>query len=102
MNRSEITERVRGRRLQRIRDMHFRQHPLCVRCFAIGRIRLATELDHVVALCNGGEDAEINRQGLCSDCHQDKTAEDLGYRRKSGADSSGAPLDPNHHWNKHG
>jgi hypothetical protein len=70
-------ERIRGRELQEIRYQHFRLYPLCVRCEAAGRTRLATELDHIVALMNGGEDVPSNRQGLCRDCHAIKTAEDL-------------------------
>lgn len=71
--------RIRGRRLARIREQHFRANPLCVRCEAKGRVRLATELDHKVALANGGTDTDDNRQGLCADCHRDKTNEDMGY-----------------------
>lgn len=69
--------RIRGRRLQAIREAHFRQHPLCVHCLAQGRVSAATDLDHVVALINGGGDTEANRQGLCHACHETKTIEDL-------------------------
>lgn len=100
MNKTQLTERIRGRRLQRIRDQHFRKNPLCVRCMGIGRARLATQLDHVIALVNGGADADINRQGLCDECHTDKTADDMGYRRKHQVSASGLPTDPSHDWNK--
>jgi 5-methylcytosine-specific restriction endonuclease McrA len=75
-------QRVRGRKLQAIRAAHFRAYPLCVRCEAKGQARIATELDHIVALDNGGTDTDDNRQGLCADCHLEKTAEDLGYRHR--------------------
>ena len=72
-------KRTTGRALQRKRARHFRLHPLCVRCQALGRVRVATELDHIVALINGGkDDGEV--QGLCAECHKAKTAEDLGHR----------------------
>ena len=78
-----MSERISGRRLQRIRDHHFRHNPLCVRCLEKGRVRLWTELDHIEPLKAAGgkgEDVPENRQGLCSECHAAKTAEDMGYK----------------------
>jgi 5-methylcytosine-specific restriction enzyme A len=91
--------RIRGRRLQEIRDAHFRLYPLCVECEKRGIVRLATQLDHVVALVNGGTDTPDNRQGLCDPCHAIKTAADLGHK-PTGADASGMPTDPRHPWNQ--
>lgn len=71
-------ERIRGRKLQEIRQAHFRANPLCVHCAARGRTTVATQLDHIVALVNGGKDERDNRQGLCDRCHDIKTAIDLG------------------------
>lgn len=93
-------QRIRGRRLQRIRDRHFRLRPLCVYCSARGLIRRATQLDHIVAIDNGGEDVDSNRQGLCDECHEAKTRRDLGQVQRSGASVDGMPSDPNHHWNR--
>jgi hypothetical protein len=39
------------------------------------------EVDHKVALCNGGKDIMNNMQLLCQDCHKSKTQSDL--RRSS-------------------
>jgi 5-methylcytosine-specific restriction endonuclease McrA len=72
-----VTPRIRGRQLQRIREYHFRRHPLCVECEKEGVVRAATELDHIIALCNGGRDEEGNRQGLCWDHHAAKTVRDM-------------------------
>jgi 5-methylcytosine-specific restriction endonuclease McrA len=64
-------------------------HPLCVRCQRKDppRVSAATQLDHIVALANGGkdfdEDQGTNRQGLCDSCHEEKTAEDLGYQHRA-------------------
>src|SRR3954468_21802259 len=69
--------RIRGRALQRIRREHFQAEPLCVACEAEGRVSLATELDHIVALCNGGAESPGNRQGLCADHHAAKTQRDV-------------------------
>lgn len=76
--------RIRGRRLQSIRDAHFAKHPLCVRCLAKKpkQFSVATQLDHILALVNGGQDVESNRQGLCDPCHDEKTREDMNWRPK--------------------
>lgn len=66
--------------MQRIREAHFSEHPLCVHCEEQGRVRLATELDHIVALVFGGTDTRENRQGLCSECHARKTRIDMACR----------------------
>lgn len=75
--------RVRGHALQKIRAAHFRLFPLCAHCRAQGLVALATELDHVIALVNGGldfdQDDGANRQGLCKQHHARKTAADMGY-----------------------
>lgn len=98
LNNITQTTRLRGARLQKIRAAHFRLHPLCVRCKAKGVVTLATQLDHVIALVNGGldfdEDDGTNRQGLCEDCHLQKTAEDMGqtYRPRVDILADGWPL----------
>lgn len=90
-----MASRITGRRLQRIRQRHFDSYPLCVECEKAGRVRLATELDHIVALVNGGldfdQDSGQNRQGLCFDCHEDKTRSDLGQRVKKRVGADGWP-----------
>ena len=86
-------KRLTGRALQRLRKAHFAAHPLCVMCQARGAIRLATQLDHITALVNGGkdfdEDEGENRQGLCEDCHRAKTLQDLGYVQRARFDERG-------------
>jgi 5-methylcytosine-specific restriction protein A len=89
-------DRIRGRALQEIRKQHFARFPLCAECQKHGRITLATELDHIIALANGGkdfdEDAGTNRQGLCSECHEAKTQRDMGYRERHAIGSDGWPI----------
>lgn len=79
-----INQRFRGRKLQGIRAAYFAAHPLCVMCQAKTppRITIATDLDHITALTNGGKDDADNRQGLCAPCHEVKTAQDMGYEHK--------------------
>lgn len=74
-------ERLTGRPLQRIRMAQFRNNPLCVRCQERGIVTLASQSDHIIALCNGGAESPDNRQLLCDDCHEEKTREDLRIAR---------------------
>lgn len=65
-----------------------RNKPLCEHCIAKGKVEMAVEIDHIVALVNGGADDETNMQCLCKECHRIKTAKDLGHvvRKKIGID----------------
>jgi 5-methylcytosine-specific restriction endonuclease McrA len=88
----------------RIREDYRRIQPLCERCLKLDppRVRLWEELDHRIALANGGDDFDVDpsqRQGLCKPCHVEKTREDLGRRLIGGADENGLPTNPLHHWN---
>jgi 5-methylcytosine-specific restriction protein A len=73
-------KRIRGRKGQVIRHSFLQHHPLCMECEKRGIVRMAEEVDHIVALSNGGEDLDTNRQALCKPCHAAKTALDLGRR----------------------
>lgn len=76
-------ERIRGRKLQRIRKREFAKQPLCVLCLAKDPpvYRFWTQSDHKDALARGGKEELANRQGLCDECHKDKTAEEFGLKR---------------------
>ncbi len=91
--------RIRGRKLQAIRKRFLTNNPLCVHCAKQNRVTPATQIDHIVAIVNGGKDRDDNRQGLCDACHSLKTADDMGWRRQGGCDESGMPNDPRSHWN---
>jgi 5-methylcytosine-specific restriction protein A len=88
-------KRIRGRRLQHYRARWFSAHPLCVECERNGKVRLATQLDHIVALTNGGTDFDQpgNRQGLCDDCHEVKSARDKGQRSARAIGLDGFPIE---------
>lgn len=94
------TERIRGHALQRIRDRILKRDPLCVMCLAKGRVTESVEIDHIVPVMHGGMEEDSNRQGLCKDCHREKTNRDLGYKPKHGVNQDGTPRDPDHHWNR--
>jgi 5-methylcytosine-specific restriction protein A len=80
------TTRITGNRLQRIRRDHFRENPLCVACYAETprRVTLATELDHVMPLWAGGHESDENRQGLCRQHHENKSALEAAQRGRGG------------------
>ena len=65
--------RIRGRRLQRLREQLFNANPLCALCAAAGRVSLAVIRDHIVPIAEGGTDDPTNIQGLCGDCSRRKT-----------------------------
>ena len=73
-----MVTRITGRTLQAIRKRHLSAQPLCVVCDKAGRVTLAQELDHIIALCNGGTNDDDNLQPLCKACHTDKTRTDKG------------------------
>jgi 5-methylcytosine-specific restriction protein A len=79
-------DRIRGRKLQRLRAQVFMEEPLCRMCAEIGLVSPSEELDHVVPLSSGGGNERANLQALCKPCHASKTAgERMGALSKSGA-----------------
>ena len=69
-------KRRSGRWLQRARERLFSRAPLCAECQRQGRVRVATERDHIVPLAEftgaGDPDGDDNVQGLCAECHEAK------------------------------
>jgi 5-methylcytosine-specific restriction protein A len=76
LKRPDAAKRITGRKLQKLRDALFKREPLCAECNRLGRVTLATQRDHIIALEDGGEDVESNVQGLCDDCHDVKSREE--------------------------
>ena len=72
-----------GRTWKRIRDVYIAAHPLCEKCYKIGRITPAEEVHHIKPLSRGGTNAENNLLSLCKSCHSEITAREGGrWRRK--------------------
>ena len=88
-----MTPRQRGRKWMERRAQHLRMHPLCVHCIRQSRVTAAQEVDHVIALANGGKDTDDNLQSLCIPCHQAKTAKDMGYTQRNTIGIDGWPVD---------
>src|SRR5678816_2781270 len=68
-------ERIRGRKLQRLRLELWDRDPRCRVC---RRVLLPSQMirDHIVNLQAGGQDIAENTQGLCEACHTLKTEEE--------------------------
>ena len=56
------TKRITGRKLQAMRAELFTSKPLCAECERQGRVRLATQRDHIKPLAEGGADDGDNVQ----------------------------------------
>jgi 5-methylcytosine-specific restriction endonuclease McrA len=60
-----------------------------VKCAACGVLASDWQIDHVVAVKNGGDNVPGNLQLLCADCHKEKTARDKdGYARRESSQLS--------------
>ena len=67
--------------------------PLCLKCAETGKIKAASEVDHILPLHKGGTDDDGNLQALCHDCHAEKTATEQGNRRKPEIGLDGWPVE---------
>ena len=84
-------KRIRGDALQKLRRRVFRERPLCAACEQKGKVSEARELDHIIPLFKGGSDEDENLQGLCVECHREKSAADLGFKYKPPIGHDGWP-----------
>ena len=84
--------RTTGRRWVGMRHVVLVEEPVCRAC---GR-KPSTQVDHIIPLCKGGTDSRDNLQGICFECHEIKTAKDLGVRQaiKIGLDGYPVPRHP--------
>ena len=67
------------RRWRKISALHLARHPLCAECQRAGRLTSATETHHIIAVADGGTDAEDNLMGLCKSCHSRITLEETRH-----------------------
>lgn len=65
---------------------------LCCVCKAQGRIRLATDVDHIKRKADGGTDDEANLQSICDDCHEAKTTAENGGTARAPIGLDGWPI----------
>ncbi len=101
------TPRIRGRRWMTIRERIFnRDCGLCQECQRNGQLTLATQVDHIIALANGGSNDDDNLECICDDCHDRKTNADLGYKPRVVTGLDGWPQADERNqrpvWKRHG
>ena len=100
MPRPSASQRGYGAKWQAYRTRFLRENPYCKLCHDAGRLTRATVVDHIEP--HKGDKRlfwdRSNHQPLCAPCHNGpKKASEMGDPRR-GADASGMPLDPQHHW----
>lgn len=88
MDQYSQAKRIRGRALQTLRMRLLSASPVCAMC----RVAVATEVDHIVALTNGGGNEDDNLQCLCAECHEIKTLADLGQKPRFTTGIDGLPI----------
>lgn len=71
--------RTRGRKWLRLRHVVLVEEPVCRICDR----RPSVEVDHIIPVSKGGTDERDNLQGVCTECHEDKTRADLGLKKKA-------------------
>ena len=75
---SEV-KRLKGQALQKLRLAMYIANPCCNLCSRLTKHPEGYEVDHIKPLHQGGTDTEDNRQLLCIECHDKKTASEMGY-----------------------
>lgn len=77
--RGTSTARGYNYRWQKYRDGFLARNPLCIECKALGRVTLATDVDHIKPVRDAPELfwEPSNHQPLCGTCHKRKTAKGL-------------------------
>ena len=91
--RNRETPRLRGRAAVEQRRRRLQAEPLCRDCKARGKVTASTVPDHIVPLAHGGSDDDSNIRCLCQPCHEARTAEQFGYRRRIAIGFDGWPVD---------
>lgn len=76
-SQSQEYTRVRGRRLQRMREELFLDEPFCRAC----KVKVAEIRDHIIPLAEGGTDERENTQPLCLTCSDEKTEKESARGR---------------------
>ena len=72
--RESPSKRGYDRRWKRLRRWFLIRHSLCEECKRNGVLTVATEVDHIKPLSQGGERLDpANLQALCKPCHSRKT-----------------------------
>lgn len=92
-DRKRDVRTLTGRPWRRLREQILqRDQYLCQPCRRKGRITVATQVDHIIALANKGDDKPLNLQAICEPCHEAKTLIDSGHKPKVAISEEGWPI----------
>lgn len=70
--------RIRGKKWAVIRKEVLRRDPVCRDGRVCHHASTSTQVDHVIPLMDGGHPTSLdNLQGICEDCHVEKTNEEF-------------------------
>jgi 5-methylcytosine-specific restriction protein A len=69
-----------------------RDNGLCQACLRKGRVAAGNEVDPITPKAKGGSDDPSNLEVICKPCHVDKTAREMGRRRKPRIGLDGRPI----------
>lgn len=73
-NISSARKRLSYRARNRLRVEVLQDEPFCRKCASKAEQTVATQVDHIVPLVQGGTEDRSNLQPLCDDCHEEKTS----------------------------
>lgn len=81
-NRETAHGKMYAKRWKKAREIYLSQNPLCEECKRGGRIKAASEIDHIKP--HDGNmalfwDSDNNWQALCKPCHSRKTARESSF-----------------------
>lgn len=98
MARSEFEHLYNTRKWRRRSQAHRREHPLCARCEAHGKVTIAKLAHHVVPYQGRDEAAFFlgPLESLCHDCHEREHGRNPSRGFSTAIDVSGWPLDHTH------
>lgn len=79
--RSHLSAHKRGYGVvwRRLRKMVLAEEPFCMVC----KRNASAEVDHIIPKFEGGGNERENLQGICIECHQQKTIKDSGNEERS-------------------
>jgi 5-methylcytosine-specific restriction protein A len=64
----------------------------CGECTRLGRIKRASQVDHIVPKAQGGTDDMDNLQAIAADCHERKTLIEQGKQPRTKVGLDGWPV----------
>ena len=85
----------RSKAWRRLRWATLQRDPYCIvrGCGAVSMVA-----DHIVPRTRGGADTLANLRGLCTPCHNRRSAQGNAEPRAIGCNVDGSPRDPAHPW----